>query len=157
MVNVARARMSFPEAYTATRAHFSKIATPNGLYAAWPGHGYYLAESWAFAGLTAELLLQSIGDVLRVFPAWPRDKDARFTSLRARGGFLVSAVQADGRVRRVRVTSTAGGPLRMLSPWPRCAARRNGKLQPLTPGARGIVTLDTTPGDEVTFEPESRE
>ncbi len=58
-----------PKAFTETRAHFSKIVTPNGLYAGWPGHGYYLAESWAFAGLTAELLLQSVDDVIRVFPA----------------------------------------------------------------------------------------
>jgi alpha-L-fucosidase 2 len=117
MVNVARARFSMPEAYTETRAHFAKIVAPNGLFAFWPGHGYYLAESWAFAGLTAELLLQSVGDVIRVFPAWPKDKDAAFTNLRAQGGFLVTAEQKAGKVVKLEITSTVGGRLRLLSPW----------------------------------------
>jgi len=151
MVNVARARMSFPEAYTATRAHFSKIATPNGLYAAWPGHGYYLAESWAFAGLVAEMLLQSAGGAIRVFPAWPRDQDAEFVTLRAQGGFLVSGTLTGGEVRRVRVISTTGGPLRVLSPWPRCAAQLGAKPVPVTTDDRGIVTVNTEAGDEVVF------
>ena len=117
MVNVARARFSLPEAYTETRAHFSNIVTSNGLYAGWPGHGYYLAESWAFAGLTAELLLQSVGDIIRVFPAWPQEQDAKFANLRAQGGFLVSAEQRGGRVVKLEIVSTVGGKLRLLNPW----------------------------------------
>jgi hypothetical protein len=117
MVNVARARLSMPEAFTETRAHFASIVTPNGLFSAWPGHGHYLAESWAFAGLTAELLLQSVDDTIRVFPAWPKDQDASFTNLRAQGGFLVSAEQKDGTVVRLDITSTVGGKLRLINPW----------------------------------------
>jgi hypothetical protein len=117
MVNVARARFSMPEAYERTRDHFSKIVTPNGLYAGWPGHGYYLAESWAFAGLTAELLLQSVGDIIRVFPAWPKAHDAKFENLRAQGGFLVSAEQRGGKTVKLQIVSTVGGKLRLLDPW----------------------------------------
>jgi len=153
MVNVARARLSFPEAYTATRAHFSKIVTPNGLYASWPGHGYYLAESWAFAGLTAELLLQSVEDIVRVFPAWPKAHDATFVTLRAQGGFLISAEQKAGTVRYVRVTSTAGGPLRVLSPWPRVVVRQAGRTTSIAPDKRSILTIDTTAGRDLTLEP----
>ncbi len=142
MVNVAKARFSMPEAYLETRAHFSQIVTPNGLYAGWPGHGYYLAESWAFAGLTAELLLQSVDDIIRVFPAWPKEHDARFTDLRGQGGFLVSAEQKNGKVIRLQVTSTVGGPLRILSPWKTIKA--NGKK--LTPDARGVVMIPTIAG-----------
>ncbi|WP_338287094.1 hypothetical protein [Luteolibacter sp. LG18] len=116
MVNVARARFSMPEAYTASREYFSKLLTPNGLFAKWPGHGSYVAESWAFAGLTGELLLQSVGDVIRVFPAWPKDQDAAFAKLRAQGGFLVSAEQKGGEVVRLSVESTVGGKLRLLNP-----------------------------------------
>jgi hypothetical protein len=149
MVNVARARFSLPEAYTETRAHFSKIATPNGLYASWPGHGYYLAESWAFAGLAAELLLQSVGDIIRVFPAWPQDQDARFTRLRAQGGFLVSAELRKGEVARLEITSTAGGPARLLSPWP--GVKINGR--PAAPDPRGVVEWPTRPGEQFVLAP----
>jgi hypothetical protein len=156
MVNVARARFSMPEAYAETRAHFSRIATPNGIYAAWPGHGSYLAESWAFAGLVAEFLMQSVDDpstgsghgIIRLFPAWPKEHDAEFADLRAQGGFLVSAEQKDGEVVKFTVTSTVGGTLRLQSPWG--AVRANGKA--LTPDARGIVTLDTRPDEQVVFK-----
>ena len=136
MVNVARARLSFPEAYTETRAHFSKIATPNGLYASWPGHGYYLAESWAFAGLVAELLLQSVDDIIRVFPAWPKTRDAKFSRLRAQGGFLVTAEKVGGKITHLEITSTVGGKLRLLGP-----------------DTRGIVQVDTRAGQTITFIP----
>lgn len=133
MVNVARARLSMPEAYTMAREHFTKIQTPNGLFAAWPGHGYYLAESWAFAGLTGELLLQSVNNTIRVFPAWPKEQDAKFSNLRAQGGFLVSAEQKDGKVLRVEITATAGGKMRIINPWTgkwnECEMKPGAKLE----------------------------
>ena len=152
MVNVARARFSMPEAYSETRAHFSKIATPNGLHAAWPGHGYYLAESWTFSGLVAELLLQSVNDIVRVFPAWPKEQDASFVDLRAQGGFLVSAEQKGGEIVRPEILSTVGGTLRVLSPWPKVTAARNDKgAEPLQADARGVVEIETKPGERVLF------
>jgi hypothetical protein len=132
MINVARARFSMPEAYAQSRDHFSKLLTPNGLFAKWPGHGYYVAESWAFAGLTSELLLQSVGDIIRVFPAWPKDKDAAFARLRAQGGFLVSAEQKGGKVASLEIESTVGGKLRLVSPW-------DGS----------VIVRDTKPGEHV--------
>jgi alpha-L-fucosidase 2 len=134
MLNVARARLSMAEAYTEASEHFSKIMTPNGLFAGWPGHGYYLAESWAFAGLTAELLVQSTQGIIRVFPAWPREQDARFRDLRAEGGFLVSAEQKNGIVTRLDFVSTAGGRLRYVNPW-----------------TGAIEERDTQKGDRVTL------
>jgi hypothetical protein len=151
MVNVARARFSMPEAYTETRAHFTKIATPNGLYAAWPGHGHYLAESWAFAGLVAELLLQSVDDTVRVFPAWPKEHNARFTNLRAQGGFLVTAEQTGGEVARVEIVSTVGAELKILSPWPAVKVERTRGKETLQPNADGILKIDTTSGERIVF------
>jgi hypothetical protein len=59
-----------------------------------------------------EMLLQSWGDVIRVFPALPAAwKDVAFQDLRAEGAFLVSAVRRDGRTRFVRITSLAGQPV----------------------------------------------
>lgn len=127
MINVQRARLSMPEAYTRSREHFTRLLTPNGLFAEWPGHGSYLSESWAFAGLTAELLVQSVGGIVRVFPAWPKEHDARFTGLRAEGGFLVSAEQRAGRVVKLEITSTVGGRLRLLDPWTNEVGERESK------------------------------
>jgi len=56
-----------------------------------------------------EMLLQSHEGVIRFFPCWPKDQDARFGTLRARGAFLVSAELKNGIVSGVNVTSEKGG------------------------------------------------
>jgi alpha-L-fucosidase 2 len=63
------------------------------------------------------LLLQSVGDIIRVFPAWPKAHDAKFENLRAQGGFLVSAEQRGGKTVKLQIVSTVGGKLRLLDPW----------------------------------------
>jgi hypothetical protein len=70
------------------------------------------------------------------------------------GGFLVSAEQRDGNVTRIEITSTVGGRLRLLSPWSAIAVRR-GAENPvaLTPDARGVVTLQTRPDEELVLIP----
>lgn len=58
-----------------------------------------------------DMLLQSWGGVIRVFPAMPSEwRDAAFHHLRAEGGFLVSAKREDGRTAFIRVESLAGEP-----------------------------------------------
>jgi hypothetical protein len=150
MLNVARARMSMPSAYEETRTWGAGKATPNGMFF-WLGHGYYLAESSAVSGLIAEFLLQSVGDTVRVFPAWPKEKAAKFSHLRAQGGFLVSAEQADGKCTRLEITSTVGGRLQLVSPWAGVKVKRAGGEAALRPDARGIVALDTQAGERLEF------
>jgi len=102
----------------------------------------------------SELLVQSVGDVVRVFPAWPKDLNARFQSLRAQGGFLVSAEQRDGKTVEVAITSTVGGRLRLLSPWPAIQVGR-GSEEPVvvTPDPSGVVQMDTLAGERLIFRP----
>ncbi len=58
-----------------------------------------------------ELLLQSWGDKIRVFPAVPASwNDVSFENLRTEGAFLVSAVRKDGKTKWVRIKSLAGAP-----------------------------------------------
>ena len=117
-------------------AEFQKRQMPNGyLQLLGDTRGNY-SEQMAAAGIVSELLLQSVGDMIRVFPAWPKDKDARFTNLRAQGGFLVSAEQKAGKVVKLEITSTVGGKLRLLNPWTGQLAERETK-----PGE----SLDITP------------
>lgn len=70
-----------------------------------------------------DTLIQSHGDLIRVFPAVPAAwKDAVFQDLSAEGGFLVSALRKEGRTQWVRVRSLAGEP---------CRVQFNGKVHEL--------------------------
>lgn len=61
-----------------------------------------------------DMLLQSWGNKISVFPAVPKAWDAAvFHNLRAEGAFLVSAVRDAGQTRWVRVHSLAGEPCRI--------------------------------------------
>ncbi|MCX6917177.1 MAG: hypothetical protein NT167_29755 [Verrucomicrobia bacterium] len=116
--NIAKARLSMPEAVPDTKAWFKSRELPNGLFV-WQGHqhGTFMPESIGVAAIVTEFLMQSVGDIIRVFPCWPKEQDAKFTNLRAQGGFLISAEQKDGKVTKLEVTSTVGGTLRLLNPW----------------------------------------
>ncbi len=105
------------------------------------------SEQVAAAGIVSEMLMQSVGGIVRVFPAWPKDKDAKFSRLRGQGGFLVSAEQKGGEGVGLEITSTVGGTLRLVSPWEGIEA--NGKA--LAADERGIVRVETGAGDVLTF------
>jgi hypothetical protein len=100
-----------------------------------------------------ELLVQSVDGIVRVFPAWPKEKSARFENLRAVGGFLVSAEQAGGEVRQVEVLSTVGGRLRLVSPWSSTAVKRSDSAAPvpLKPDGGGIIEIETKAGERMLF------
>src|SRR4029079_16962070 len=81
------------------------------------GHMGIWFENFALPAVVNECLLQSYSGTLRLFPNWPLTKAAEFQTLRAVGGFLVSAACADGTVQWVRIVSEAGRPLRLMAPW----------------------------------------
>ncbi len=109
-------------------------------------HGNY-SEQFAASGIVSELLLQSVWDIFRIFPAWPKEKDGEFANLRAEGGFLVSARQSGGKITRLEILATVGGKLRLLSPWPTI---RVGNRK-LTADERGIVRVPTQAGERLVF------
>ena len=64
--------------------------------------------------------------VLHVFPAWPKEWNARYTLL-ARGGFLVTSSMNNGSVESVELESQAGAPCKLRNPFPAAAdLHRNG-------------------------------
>jgi alpha-L-fucosidase 2 len=66
-----------------------------------------------------DLLIQSWGGKIRVFPAVPRTwREVAIHNLRAEGAFLISAVRKEGRTQFVRVTSLAGEPCRLQTDLP---------------------------------------
>ena len=59
-----------------------------------------------------DILLQSWGGKVRVFPAIPSQwKDVEFRKLRAEGGFEVSAMRSGGKTVSIAVKSLVGEPL----------------------------------------------
>ncbi len=63
-----------------------------------------------------DMLLQSWGDKLRVFPAIPGEwSDASFADLRTEGAFLVSAVRRDGATASITIESLAGEPCMLVT------------------------------------------
>ncbi|MDD5262894.1 MAG: glycoside hydrolase N-terminal domain-containing protein [Methylacidiphilales bacterium] len=75
-------------------------------------------ENFSLPAVINECLMQSYSGVLRLFPNWPKERDAEFRTLRAAGAFLVSAGCGGGTVTWVEVLSETGGDLVLLNPWP---------------------------------------
>lgn len=77
-----------------------------------------------------EMLLQGYEGTIRIFPVWPKEKEASFTRLRTHGAFLVSSACKDGEVSFVEIESEQGRPCSVLNPWPTSGCKitySNGK------------------------------
>jgi alpha-L-fucosidase 2 len=101
-----------------------------------------------------DMLLQSWGNKIAVFPAIPKSwHDAVFHDLRAEGAFLVSAELKGGRTAWVRVKSLAGEPCRVKPNFGgKIIIRVNGKPVEIAPSADGIYTLPLAKGDEAILQ-----
>jgi len=108
-------------------------------------------ENFSLPLVINECMLQSYNGVLRLFPNWPDGKEAEFRTLRAVGAFLVSAKRSRTGVEWVEVTSEAGGPLALLSPWGKdVVCEQAGKRKRI---AGDSIRLDTKPGEVLRFFP----
>ena len=64
------------------------------------------------------LVVAPDGLYIEVFPFFPKDEPASFTTLRSKGGWLVSASQsASGLVSDVQIEATVTGTCRFVDPW----------------------------------------
>jgi hypothetical protein len=159
MLPIARARLGMEGAAEYLKTETNARLRPNGMLGLnrlggrFNAFGHY-TEQFGAAMAVTELLIQSAGDVIRVFPAWPEDKNAAFENLRTQGGFLVSSSIKAGKIASVAVVSTVGGKLRMLSPWAAIKLQnRDAKPTALKPDNRGIIELTARPGQKLIFLP----
>ena len=84
----------------------------------WPKE-FSINGGFGAAAAVLEMLLQSWGGIVRVFPAVPeRWHDAYFQDLRAEGAFVVSSRLSRGTVAFIDITSEVGGTCRVQNPWP---------------------------------------
>lgn len=105
-----------------------------------------------FVSAINEMLLQSCGRTIRIFPSIPSEwKNVSFENLRAEGAFLVSASMKNGIIKRVRVKSLKGEMLRIFNPWKskKCYVKQSGKLIGIFTGE--IIEINTQENSEYEF------
>jgi hypothetical protein len=100
-----------------------------------------------------EMLLQSHEGVIRLFPVWPMEHNARFGGLRAVGAFLVSAELKDGVIAGVKIISEKGRACTVQNPWPNRKVRlvRQGSATEHATGDR--FTFKTAEGETLELKP----
>lgn len=98
------------------RRYLDAFVSPNGFHlngdykdlgeCIWKYRPFTLEASFPFAQAVHEMLLQSWGGVIRLFPAVPVEwKTTSFDRLRAEGGFVVSAAYESGRVTSLKLSA----------------------------------------------------
>ena len=109
------------------------------------------------ANAISEMLLQSWGGKIRVFPAMPEKwQEASFDKLRTQGAFLVSAVRKNGQTQWVKIKSLAGEPCVVKIPgWTNAIQKSNGRKISITALQNNEFTLDLKAGEEIILLPES--
>lgn len=78
--------------------------------------GYHGIEKAGAIEFINNMLLQSSGGILKVFPVWT-GTDAEFVRLREKGAYLVSAKTKNGKVTYIEIISETGKPVSVVSPW----------------------------------------
>jgi alpha-L-fucosidase 2 len=79
---------------------------------------FTLEGNFAASQAVHEMLLQSWGNRIRIFPAIPSDwSDVSFNQLRAEGGFIVDAERKKGKTLKVVITATVDQQLRLKNPF----------------------------------------
>jgi hypothetical protein len=120
-------------------------------------HGGMLENIGATVAIN-DLLLQSHGGVLRLYPVWNASAlgAASFTTLRAYGAFLVSAsVDQSGLVSPVALSADVGGDVVFASPWTGgttpTVVDGHGAAVPVTPVSAGVYSFSTDAGGTYTI------
>ncbi len=96
-----------------------------------------------------EMLLQGYEGIIRIFPVWPKEKDASFENLRTHGAFLISSSCKDGQVEYVTIVSEKGLPCKIENPWKNqnCQViRENGKKEIYSTSQ---FEINTIPGEKI--------
>lgn len=87
------------------RQNIKEFALPNRLFR---HHGGGIEHLTMIPATINEMLMQSYGGVIRIFPCWNKKSNAKFRNLRADGAFLVSAELSDEKVCALTIKSLQG-------------------------------------------------
>ncbi len=123
------------------------LVAKNGMYAE---AGPVIETPLSAAQCMNEMVLQSWGDRIRIFPAVPSDwPDIVFHDLLAEGAFQVSAERRGGVTRWVQVESLAGEPCRVRTALVGEVKAIGTRAIHVQPVADGVVELDLHRGESV--------
>ncbi len=131
--------------------HLNGDQTKSG-YSKFTYRPFTLEGNMAAASGLQEMLLQSYGGIIRIFPAIPKTwNDVGFYQLRAEGAFLVSALKKSGYVTKVKIYSEKGGKLAVENPFESHPFKID--LMDCVPVSEngGIYTFDCQPGGKIIF------
>jgi hypothetical protein len=123
---------------------------PNGFQLNNP-HG--IENSCTVTNTLNEMLCMSVGNVIRLFANFPKDKNCGFENLRAWGAFLVSAKQTDGSITYVKIMSERGRKCTLINPWPgsKVQLTRNGKSAEIA--EKDKISFTTSSGEIIELKP----
>lgn len=109
-----------------------------------PWHLHFAFEPQGiFSETVCLMLMDSAGDVIRLFPAY--DRDATFR-LPARGGFSVTAQQIEGRLTAVEIQSRLGEACVIRLPWPAVGIRDDHGNEQTLAVVKGVAAFPTQAG-----------
>ncbi len=130
---------------------------PNTFYMEGRGKNPVIETPLSGAASIMELLLQSWGKKIRIFPATPDSwADASFDQLRAEGGFLVSAYRQNGATQWVSIKSEAGQACILKVPgWNVAIPSPASKDIKVTKLAVGEFKIDLKAGQEILLTSET--
>ena len=100
-----------------------------------------------------EMLCMGHQDIVRIFPVWPRTKDAMFRDIRVEGAFLVSSSLKDGQIGEVVLRSEKGRPLTLRNPWPSHKVEVKPSAGPSQTLEGEYLRIPTAPGTTYCFNP----
>lgn len=119
----------------------------------WDYRPMTVEAGFAVVAAVNELLLQSWGGVIRVFPHMPDVwRDVSFETLRAEGAFLVSASLRGGKFAYLRIESEAGGVCRVKNPYKGGCRLMSGGHEKMFSGE--LLSFETVPGGSYLLLPE---
>ncbi|MGG1513981.1 glycoside hydrolase family 95-like protein [Paenibacillus oryzisoli] len=122
------------------------LIKPNTMY---KEAGPVIESPLAGAEAIHDMLLQSWGEEIRVFPAVPSEwREAVFHNLRAEGAFEVSAVRSEGTTAWIRVKSLAGQPCRIQTDMQGDIRMSGGTAVQLRSLGGGVFELELPQGEE---------
>jgi hypothetical protein len=128
----------------------ARYSFPNGMITGGGGGTENFAVTPA---ALAAMFVQSYQRNIHLFPDWPADRDAEFGNLNACGGFLVSSAIEKGRVRYVRIKSTAGEVCRIENPWPGVTVTVSTNHAAARTLGGKVLEFPTSAGDDVMLQP----
>jgi alpha-L-fucosidase 2 len=123
---------------------------PNGLYTE---SGPTFETPLSAAQCIQDMLLQSWGGKVRIFPARPSEwKDLEFKNWLAEGAFEVSAKLRNGKTEFIKIKSLAGEPLIVKTDMVNPKGSINGKIIIIEKTSQGVYKVDLHKNETIFFK-----